>query len=112
MTEQNAGDANKIFIGKVVGGGLKETLQVRLDIPAKEVQEGAFVVIEDDDWQFYGLITDLYLGATDPRFADEPIGDRIPKYLANQLYGQTLFNQRTSTTFINVRTPSYGCKRT
>ncbi len=55
----------------MVGGGLKENLRVRLTVPAQQVQEGGFVVIESGDWQFYGLVTDLQLGATDPRFADE-----------------------------------------
>ena len=50
-------------IGYVVGGGLQENLQVRLNIPAQEVQEGAFVVLESGDWRFYGLVTDLQLGA-------------------------------------------------
>ena len=79
------------FIGKVVGGGLKESLQVRLEVPADQVVEGAFVVIEHKDWLFHGLVTDLQLGSTDPRFADEPIDTRISKYLAEQLYGQTLY---------------------
>ena len=30
----------KKYIGKIVGGGLKESLQVRLEVPAEEVQEG------------------------------------------------------------------------
>ena len=83
--------ADKKFIGKVVGGGLKESLQVRLEVPADEVQEGAFVVIESGDWLFHGLVTDLQLGSTDPRFADEPIDNRVAPYLAEQLYGQTLY---------------------
>ncbi|MFN2145694.1 MAG: helicase HerA domain-containing protein, partial [Anaerolineales bacterium] len=83
--------SEKTFIGKVVGGGLKESLQVRLEVPAEQVQEGAFVVIESGDWLFHGLVTDLQLGSTDPRFADEPIDTRISKYLAEQLYGQTLY---------------------
>jgi hypothetical protein len=29
------------------------------------------VVTESGDHQFYGLVTDIQLGATDPRFADE-----------------------------------------
>ncbi len=83
--------SEKTFIGKVVGGGLKESLQVRLEVPAEEVQEGAFVVIESGNWLFHGLVTDLQLGSTDPRFADEPIDTRISRYLAEQLYGQTLY---------------------
>ncbi|MBP1702177.1 MAG: hypothetical protein H6Q38_1284, partial [Chloroflexi bacterium] len=56
-----------------------------------EVQEGAFVIIESGDWQFYGLVTDLQLGATDPRFADEQSETRLPPDVARLLHGQTLF---------------------
>ena len=78
-------------IGYVVGGGLKENLRVRLTVPSQDVQEGAFVVIESGDWLFYGLVTDLQLGATDPRFADEQSETRFPPQLARLLHGQTLF---------------------
>ena len=99
----------KKFIGKIVGGGLKESLQVRLEIPAEEVQEGAFVVIESGDWLFHGLVTDLQLGSTDPRFADEPIGSRVAPYLADQLYGQTLFtNAQVLPALMMERGPEPG----
>jgi hypothetical protein len=78
-------------IGYVVGGGLKENLRVRLTIPSQEVQEGAFVIIESGEWQFYGLVVDLQLGATDPRFADEQSETRLPADLASLLHGQTLY---------------------
>ncbi|MGE5224423.1 MAG: ATP-binding protein [Omnitrophica WOR_2 bacterium] len=78
-------------IGYVVGGGLKENLHIRLTVPAQEVQEGGFVVIESGDWQFYGLVTDLQLGSTDPRFADEQSETRLPGNLAGLLHGQTLY---------------------
>ncbi len=79
------------LIGYVVGGGLKENLNVRLTVPPQDVQEGSFVVIHSGDWQFYGLVTDLQLGATDPRFADEQSETRLPSGLAALLHGQTLF---------------------
>jgi hypothetical protein len=79
------------YIGYVVGGGLKENLNIRLTVPSDEVQEGAFTVIESGNWLFYGLVTDLRLGATDPRFADEQSEVRLPATLANLLHGQTLF---------------------
>jgi DNA helicase HerA-like ATPase len=78
-------------IGYIVGGGLKENLRVRLTIPSQKVQEGAFVVIDSSPWRFYGLVTDLQLGATDPRFADEQSETRFPPELARLLHGQTLF---------------------
>jgi DNA helicase HerA-like ATPase len=78
-------------IGYIVGGGLKENLRVRLTVPPDEVQEGAFVVVESGDWQFYGLVTDMQLGATDPRFADEQSEYRLPPEIARLLHGQTLY---------------------
>lgn len=78
-------------IGYIVGGGLKENLRARLSLPAQEVQEGGFVVVESGDWLFYGLVTDLQLGSTDPRFADEPSQNRLPPGLAGLLQGQTLY---------------------
>ena len=78
-------------VGYVVGGTLKDSLAVRLTVSPQQVQEGSFVVIESDPWQFYGLVTDLQLGATDPRFADEQSEKRLPAGLARLLHGQTLF---------------------
>lgn len=78
-------------IGYIVGGGLKESFRVRLTVPAQQVQEGGFVVIESGDWLFYGLVTDLQLGATNPRFADEQSEGRFPPELERLLHGQTLF---------------------
>ena len=78
-------------IGYVVAGGLKNNLNVRLTVPPDEVQEGSFVVIEAGDVNFYGLITDLQLGSTDPRFADEQSETRLPTQLSSLLHGQTLF---------------------
>jgi hypothetical protein len=79
------------FIGYIVGGSLKEGLRVRLTIAPQEVQEGSFVVTESADWLFYGLVTDMLLGSTDPRFADEQSEMRLPPALAALLHGQTLY---------------------
>jgi hypothetical protein len=78
-------------IGYIVGSGLRESFRARLTVPAQEIQEGTFVVIPSGDWQFYGLVTDLQLGATDPRFADEQTETRLPPALAHALHGQTLY---------------------
>ena len=78
-------------IGYIVGGGLKESFRVRLTVPSSEIQEGAFVTISSGDLQFYGLVTDLQLGSTDPRFADEQTESRLPQIIAGALHGQTLF---------------------
>jgi len=88
---QQATSSQPAGIGYVVGGGLRENLRVRLTVTAQEVQEGSFVIIDSGDWRFYGLVTDLQLGATDPRFADEQSETRLPQGLAALLHGQTLY---------------------
>ena len=82
---------NSPYLGYVVGGSLKNNLNVRLTVPANQVQEGGFVVIKSGEYQFYGLVTDLQLGSTDPRFADEQSELRLPGNLASLLHGQTLY---------------------
>lgn len=77
-------------IGYIVGGGLKEGFRIRLTVAAERVQEGSFVVCENGRLQFFGLITDLQLGATDPRFADEKT-DRLQPVIQQALLGKTLY---------------------
>jgi hypothetical protein len=83
-------DAANKPIGYVIGGGLKANLFVRLTIPANQVQEGGFVVLESGNWQFYGLVTDLQLGAVDPRYAELP-GSRLSAAVSSLLAEQTLY---------------------
>ncbi len=78
-------------IGYLVGGGLKENFRVRLTVSPQDIQEGAFVVIQSGQWNYYGIVTDIQLGATDPRFADEQTEVRFPAHIAQALHGQTLF---------------------
>ncbi len=78
-------------IGYVIGGGLKANLFVRLTRPASEVQEGGFVVIESGNWQFYGLVTDLQLGAVDPRYAEIQNKERLSTQVSRLLASQTLY---------------------
>jgi len=99
----------QVPIGYIIGGGLKESLRARLIVPAQEVQEGEFVVIPSGEWQFYGLVTDLQLGATDPRFADEQSETRLPPALAKALHGQTLYtNLEILPTLMLERGPEPG----
>jgi hypothetical protein len=78
-------------IGYLVGGGLKENFRVRLTVSPQEIQEGAFVVIQSGEWNYYGIVTDIVLGATDPRFADEQMEGRFPAHISKALHGQTLY---------------------
>jgi hypothetical protein len=89
--QQSKIENQKSAIGYIVGGGLKESFSARLSVDPLTVQEGGFVVIDSGTFRFYGLVTDMQLGATDPRFADEQSGTRLPPELAKALHGQTLF---------------------
>ncbi|MEA4811432.1 MAG: ATP-binding protein [Anaerolineaceae bacterium] len=81
------------LIGYVTGGGLEANLQVRLEVPAHEVQEGAFVVTDSGPWRFYGLVTDLQLAAADERFAAEMAEKRFTPILSKLLRQETLFTR-------------------
>ncbi|OIN95392.1 MAG: hypothetical protein AUJ21_03270 [Anaerolineae bacterium CG1_02_58_13] len=70
---------------------MKENFRVRLTVSSQAIQEGAFVVIQSGDWNYYGIVTDIQLGATDPRFADEQTEVRFPAQIAKALHGQTLY---------------------
>ncbi|MEL7592029.1 MAG: ATP-binding protein [Anaerolineaceae bacterium] len=87
----NSPDPANRPIGYVVGGGLKANLFVRLTVPAHEVQEGGFVVLESGNWQFYGLVTDLQLGALDPRYAELQNAIRLAEPVSRLLAAQTLY---------------------
>jgi len=78
-------------VGYLVGGGLKENFRVRLIVSPQEIQEGAFVVIQSGEWNYYGIVTDIQLGATDERFADEQMEGRFPAHISKALHGQTLY---------------------
>jgi DNA helicase HerA-like ATPase len=77
-------------IGYIIGGGLREGFLVRLTVPADKVQEGSFVVCDAGRWRYFGLVTDLQLGATDPRFADEQT-TRMQDAIGTMLLGTTLY---------------------
>lgn len=86
----NTGEQRK-EVGYIVGGGLQEKLRARLTVGTHEVQEGSFVVIDHNQWRYFGLVTDIRLDSLDPRFADEQSETRLPNELAHLLHKQTLF---------------------
>jgi uncharacterized protein len=77
-------------IGYVIGGGLKEGFHIRLTAQAEDVQEGSFVVCDSGQWRFFGLVTDLQLGATDLRFAEDQM-ERMQPAIRELLRGKTLY---------------------
>lgn len=83
--------SQKTSIGYIVGGSLRESFLARLTVDPMSVQEGSFVVTDSGNLRFYGLVTDIRLGATDPRFADEQTEGKFPPVIAKALHGQTLY---------------------
>ena len=95
-------------IGYIIGGGLKEGFLIRLTVPADQVQEGGFVVCDSGRFRYFGLVTDLRLGATDPRFADEK-SDRLQPAIQDALLGKTLFTTLDMyPTLIMDKGPDFG----
>ena len=95
-------------IGYIVGGGLKEGFYIRLTVPADQVQEGSFVVSDSGRFRYYGLVTDLRLGSTDPRFADEK-SDRLQPAIQQALLGKTLFTTlQMYPTLLMDKGPEFG----
>ncbi len=95
-------------IGYVIGGGLRDGFHIRLTVPAETVQEGSFVVCDSGRYRFYGLVTDLQLGSTDPRFADEQ-GERLLPAVARALQGTTLYTTLAMyPTLMLDRGPEFG----
>jgi hypothetical protein len=80
-------------IGYVIGGSLKEGLFARLTVSSDQVQEGAFVVVEHNNVNYYGLVVDIRLTASDPQFAQEMNENRLPQAMAGILNQHTLFTE-------------------
>jgi len=87
----NPSKNNNQPIGYVVNGGLKANLDVRLTVPPSSTQEGSFIVIKSGNWQFYGIATDLQLGAIDPRYADNSSSQQFPSDITALLNQKTLY---------------------
>ena len=63
-------------LGQVVGGSLSQGLEVRLDawgeVSVEDVKVGSFVTVQGTRQRFFGVVTDIALGSSDPRLAHNP----------------------------------------
>ncbi len=90
-------------------GGLKESFRVRLTVPSQEVQEGAFTVIRSGDWQYYGIVTDIQLGATDRVLRTSRPNSAFRRRWQRRCTGQTLYtNLEVLPTLMLERGPEPG----
>ena len=79
-------------LGIVVGGSLSGGVDVKLDAGAsvEELQAGAFVTIQGAQHRFFGMISDISLGATDARLRTAP-PDVSDPFIARVLSGTAAF---------------------
>ncbi len=61
-------------LGIVVSGSLESGVEVKLDgtVSVEDMAVGRYVTIEGQKQRFFGMITDIGLGAIDPRFTLTP----------------------------------------
>ena len=95
MTEQHSGNLSQVRpLGIVVGGSLSGGVDVKLDAGAsvEELQAGAFVTIQGERHRFFGMISDVSLGATDARLRTAP-PDVSDPFIARVLSGTAAFGE-------------------
>src|SRR2546423_13771682 len=67
-------------LGLITHGSLSQGLQLKLEpgCSVEDMRVGRFVVIEGRENRFFCLVTDMELGATNPRvLLDPPVGNRL-----------------------------------
>ncbi|MGC4048010.1 MAG: hypothetical protein QM758_29800 [Armatimonas sp.] len=74
-------------LGMIVRGSLKEGLTLRLDedVSVESLRAGKFVVVDGETQRFFSLVTDVRLGAADPRALLSPPGKSAGGNLLRQV---------------------------
>ena len=86
------GNGEATRLGMVVSGSLADGVEVKLD-PATSIEDvkvGRYVTIEGDRMRFFGVVTDVSLGSTDPSLKLNPPDVSNP-YVAEVVSGTTAF---------------------
>ena len=84
------GEATRL--GMVVSGSLADGVEVKLDAATsiEDVKVGRYVTIEGDRMRFFGVVTDVSLGSTDPSLKLSPPDVSNP-FVAEVVSGTTAF---------------------
>jgi len=79
-------------LGIVVSGSLESGVEVKLDgtVSVEDMAVGRYVTIEGQKQRFFGMITDIGLGAIDPRFTLTPLDISDP-FIAEVLCGTSTY---------------------
>ena len=80
------------LLGMVVDGSLTRGVEIRLDpsTSVEEVKVGSFVTVQGESLRFFGVVTDVGLGAADPRLKYTPPDVQNP-FIAQVVTGTTAF---------------------
>ncbi|MBM3942608.1 MAG: ATP-binding protein [SAR202 cluster bacterium] len=72
--DQNGGLLPGAPVGLVVGGSLTQGVEVRLDGAAtvEDIKAGTFLTIQGGRQRYFGVVTDIALGSSDPRMKHTP----------------------------------------
>src|SRR5713101_8356498 len=91
-------------IGVVVRGSLSKGLEIKLhpSSPIEELRAGRFVVVEGQTYDFFSMITDIALGATNPEVLDTP-PDRDDALMHAVLAGTSTFGTVSLRPMIQLR---------
>ena len=105
MTEAPEKEFNKP-LGIVVGGSLTDGVEVRLDSGSstEDVKVGTFVVITGSRMRFFGVVTDISLGTSDPTITVNP-PDVSNSYIAEVVSGTAAFGTITVEPMLTLADP-------
>ena len=92
MTSRPHSEGDDKRLGMVVAGSLAEGVEVKLDsgTSTEEVKVGTFVTIQGQTLRFFGVVTDIALGATDSTLKATP-PDVSDPYIAQVVSGTTAY---------------------
>lgn len=96
--ETNGVDTHQIVaqrgqpLGMVIEGSVSNGVEVRLDpgVSVEQIKVGTFVTLQGTDNRFFGVVTDIGLGSTDPRMKFTPLPSDDP-FVIQALQGTVAF---------------------
>ena len=96
-------DTQKRRLGMVVSGSLTDGIEVRLDptTSIEAIKVGTFVSIQGEQRRFFGVVTDVSLGTTDPTLRQMP-PDVSDPYIAQVVSGTTAYGIITAETMLTI----------
>ena len=94
LQDELDGSDHRASLGLVVDGSLSQGVEVRLDpsTSIEDVKVGAFVTIQGNQNIFFGVVTDVSLGSTDPRLKHTPPQVDDP-YIAQVVAGTVAYGE-------------------